>query len=225
VLADFRTNPEYIRLLPAKAGEVVTKEIMVISNYDEDFEVESTSSKNGHVKVLRQEKEGKAYKFTVQIAPPVVDKHLYFSDTFYVNIKDRDKLAINCVGYYLKQDVVSKKAKGDAAEFKAEPAVLDVYGTQPGKPVIREVWVSARNNKDFEIGTTSSRKGIVRLLGRQKRGPRYKLRLQITPPATEQTLKNFSDVFYVNIVGGDKREPTKLSITCRGSYSQRPKKG
>jgi len=75
----------------------------VVSNYDEDFKVELTSSKNGYIKVLSQEKAEKAYKFKVQVTPPSSNKRRFFSDTFYVSIKGKDKLAIACRGFYSRR--------------------------------------------------------------------------------------------------------------------------
>ena len=47
---------------------------------------------------------------------------------------------------------------------------------------------------------------------------RYKLELEVTPPAAEDKPRFFTDVFFVNIKGGEK-----LQITCRGFYARRQK--
>ena len=226
LLAEFKTTPKAINILNVKPQKAVTREITVVSNYDEDFEVESTSSKNGYIKVLSQEKVEEAYKFKVQITPPSVNKGMFFSDTLYVNIKNKDKLAINCRGSYSKPPAYSKrpaKANGDLAKFKVEPQVVKVRNTEPGRPLTREVWVSGGDNEDFKIESASSQRGTVELLGQEKLGNRYKLKLKITPPPSRHRLEVFSDVLYVNIASNNKGEITRLPITCRGTYLRRPR--
>ena len=59
------------------------------------------SSKKGNIKVLSQEKIDNRYKFELQITPPVVeDKQKFFSDVFFVNIKNGERLEITCRGFY-----------------------------------------------------------------------------------------------------------------------------
>lgn len=226
LLPEFKATPKAIIVLNAKPQEAVTREITVASNYGEDFEVESTSSKNGYIKVLSREKVDEGFKFKVQVTPPLVSKGTFFSDVFYVNIKDKDKLAINCQGYYSKRVAHSKKPKEsnkDLVEFKAEPQVVKVRNTEPGKPVTEEVWVFGSNDENFEVESASSQKGTVELLSQEKVGNRYKLKLKITPPPSKHRLEVFSDVLYVNIRSNkNKEEITRLPISCRGSYLRRP---
>jgi hypothetical protein len=222
VLAEFKAIPRMINILNANPQESITREVIITSNYGEDFIVESTSSKNDYIKVLSQEKIEKSYKFKIQIAPPLANQGRFFSDTFYVDIKDKDKLSIGCRGYYSKKE---EKPDKSLAKFKAEPKIVKTRDAEPGKPLIREVLVSGSDNEVFEIESASSQKGTVKLLSKQKLGNRYKLRLKITPPPSKHRLEIFSDVLYVNIRSNrDSTETTKLSITIRGSYSRRPKK-
>jgi len=228
VLPEFKAAPRSINVLNANPRQAITREIIITSNYGEDFEVESTSSKNGYIKVLSQEKVEKSFKFSLQIKPPPVSEGRFFSDVFYVNIKGEDKLAINCQGYYSKQVASSKKPdkpeKG-LVKFKAEPQVIKLRDTEPGRPLIQEILLSGSDNGVFVIESASSQKGTIELLSKEKLGNRYKLRLKITPPLSKHRLEIFSDVLYVNIRGGkNKTETTRLPITCRGSYSRSPKK-
>jgi hypothetical protein len=66
----------------------------------------------------------------------------------------------------------------------------------------------------------SSRKNIIKVLSQKKVGTGYKFDLEIMPPAPVGKKKYFTDVFYVNIKGGEK-----LSINCRGFYSRKKKRG
>jgi hypothetical protein len=225
VLAEFKATPSSINISNAKTREAITREIIITSNYGEDFEIESTSSKSGLIKVLSQEKVNEGYKFKIQVTPPLVANGRLFSDTLYVKIKGKDKLAINCRGYYPKQATYSKKPEKGLVKFKAEPKVVKIRDAEPGKPLIKEVLVFGSDNEGFEIESVSSQKGTVKLLSKQNVGNRYKLKLKITPPPSRHRLEIFSDVFYVNIRSGkDKTKTTRLPITCRGSYSRRPKK-
>jgi hypothetical protein len=103
VLPQFQITPPSILALNAEPQKPLTREIWVLNNYGEDFEVESTSSKEGIIKVLRQEKVGNRYRFELEITPPQLaeDKRV-FTDVFYLNIKGHKTLELSCRGFYLK---------------------------------------------------------------------------------------------------------------------------
>jgi hypothetical protein len=87
--------------LNAQPQKSLTREIWVLNNYGEDFEVESTSSKEGIIKVLCQEKVGNRYKFELEIIPPrLAEGKRVFTDVFYVKIKGHKTLELNCRGFY-----------------------------------------------------------------------------------------------------------------------------
>lgn len=222
VLPEFKATPPMVHLFGVKPQEAVTREISVVSGYGEEFEIESTSSRNGNIKVLNQEKAGQGYKFTVQVTPPVISGVSFFSDIFYVNIKGKDKLAIDCRGFYTKPAAYSKGSEGAITalpKFRIEPQVVKLRDTEPGRTVTAEVSLLSNGNEDFQIESTSSQKGIVQLVGQEKQGNGYKLKLKVTPPPSEHRLEVFSDVLYVTIKnGGNDSEVTKLPIPCRGSY-------
>ena len=101
VLERFRVNPPSIIVFNAEAQKPMTKEVWILNNYDEDFEVESSSSEKGFVKVLSQEKVGNRYKFELEITPPAADdKQRLFKDVFFVNIKGGERLEVPCNGLY-----------------------------------------------------------------------------------------------------------------------------
>jgi len=105
-------------------------------------------------------------------------------------------------------------------DFKIEPSPsLTVFNAEPRKPVTRTVWILNNYNEDFDIESASSEKGIIKVLSQEKKGDyRYKLELEITPPASEDKPRFFTDVFFVNIKGGEK-----LEIACRGFYTRKKK--
>ena len=103
-LAKFKIDPATIILFKSKPKEVVKREIWVLNNYEDDFEIESTSSKNGTIKVLSKEKVDSRYQLQLEITPPPQeDKKRFFKDTLYMNIKGGEKLKINCRGFYEKK--------------------------------------------------------------------------------------------------------------------------
>ena len=103
-LPDFEFTPPAIIILDAEPQKPIKKEVWVLSNYGDDFEVESASSKNGIINVLKQEKIGNRYKFEIEIIPPAIkDNAKFFKDTFSVNIKGGKKLTVNCRGIYSRK--------------------------------------------------------------------------------------------------------------------------
>jgi len=71
---------------------------------------------------------------------------------------------------------------------------------------------------DFEVESGSSKKNIIKILGQEKIRNGYQFVVEITPPAAEGKT-SFTDVFVLNMKGGEKVE-----ITCHGFYSGRTSK-
>ncbi len=104
VLPRFKIEPPSIVIHKVEPQKPVTKEVWILNNYDEDFEVESVSSKEGTMKVLSQEKIDNRYKFELEITPPVAEEQKrLFSDVFFVYVKGGERLHVNCRGFYLRQ--------------------------------------------------------------------------------------------------------------------------
>jgi hypothetical protein len=98
-LPRFSVRPSMLVVL-FSTPEPVNKTLQITNNYDEDFEIESTSVKEGNVKVLSQKKIGKRYQFELEITPPTGDDVKRFSDTFTIKLKDGEKLEVPCRGIY-----------------------------------------------------------------------------------------------------------------------------
>ncbi len=100
-LPEFKTNPPVIIIFKVEPQKPVKREIWILNNYNEDFEIESTSSKNDIIKVLSQEKISSGYHLEVEITPPAAEsKQRIFTDVFSINIKGGKKLEITCRGFY-----------------------------------------------------------------------------------------------------------------------------
>lgn len=102
-LPEYKITPATIITFNAEPLKPVKRQIWILSNYDEDFEVLSASSKNGTIKILDQQKVGKRHRFDIEVIPPPIsgEKNL-FSDIFSIQIKNGQKLDISCRGFYKK---------------------------------------------------------------------------------------------------------------------------
>jgi len=103
-LAEFKVDPRVVYVREAEPHKPVTKKVWVFNNYNDDVEVESTSSRNGTIKVLTQEKIRNGYQFEIQITPPAAEsKKRVFTDVFSVKLKGAQPLRITCYGIYAKK--------------------------------------------------------------------------------------------------------------------------
>jgi len=103
-LARFKVNPPVIILFDAEPGKaVVRKNVSILNNYKEDFEIESAKSKEGITKVLEQQRITSGYNFTLEITPPNSGEARRFSDEFSVQVKDGDLLTIRVQGFYARK--------------------------------------------------------------------------------------------------------------------------
>jgi hypothetical protein len=97
----FSTSPRSITIYQASSQKSITKTVQVISNYNEEFEIESAVSKEGIITVRNPKKIRNGYEFELEIVPPASqDKSRVFSDVFAVNIKGAGTLEIACNGFY-----------------------------------------------------------------------------------------------------------------------------
>jgi hypothetical protein len=99
-LSRFTIRPSVLMVLYNNPNEPVKKTLWVINNYNEDFEIESTSIKEGYIKILSQNKEGNRYQFDLEITPPTGEDVKRFADTFTINLKGGERLEVPCRGIY-----------------------------------------------------------------------------------------------------------------------------
>jgi len=105
VLPRFKITPPSLIVYKAEPEKPVAKEVWILSNYNEDFEVESTSAQKGTIKVLSQEKIDNRYKFELEITPPAPGKgqKRFFTDEFFVNIKGGERVKVTCRIFYSRK--------------------------------------------------------------------------------------------------------------------------
>ncbi len=100
VLSKFTLNPPMIIALNTDPGVPVVRKVWVFNNYNQEFEIDSVTSKNNHIALLSQGKVNNGYQFEIQITPPPAQGKRNFSDELYIQIKGGEKLKIDCNGYY-----------------------------------------------------------------------------------------------------------------------------
>ena len=107
VPALYKANPPTLLVFNGVPGQAITRDkIWLTSNYNEDFEIESTSSQHGYIKATVTEKPDKdkgRYVFTLQITPPPRPSSQnvnYFTDNFIIKIKNGDSVEIPCRVFY-----------------------------------------------------------------------------------------------------------------------------
>jgi hypothetical protein len=98
--------------------------------------------------------------------------------------------------------------------YRLQPPSLLIRNAEPNQPTIRDdVWIINNYSEDFEIESAVSEAGYVKLLSKEKIDQRYKLKVQITPPAGEDK-RFFSDNLVIKLTDG-----TTLTLGCRGFYA------
>ena len=106
----YTLNPPMIMILNAKPGTAVSREVWVLNNYKEPFEIESVTSQKGMAKLVSKEAGENGYKLVLDITPPISQSKIkIFSDTIFIHIKGGEKLEINCRGFYEKEQKPAAK--------------------------------------------------------------------------------------------------------------------
>jgi hypothetical protein len=108
-LAEFKIDPRVIYIRDAEPQKPVARQVRIFSNYNEDVEVESTSSRKGFVKAVSGEKTRNGYQCELQITPPVASESRVFTDVFIVKLKGGQELRITCYGHFSTKDTKSSK--------------------------------------------------------------------------------------------------------------------
>jgi len=107
-LVRFKVNPAVIIAFDAEPGKKIERNVWVLNNYGEQFEVTSAKSSQGIMKVLSQEKIGSGYKFVVEITPPERGGKMKFMDEFLVQVKGGELLKTTCQGFYSRKKATTR---------------------------------------------------------------------------------------------------------------------
>ena len=95
----FTIMPSTLMMLYSDPAKPARKSLWITNNYGEDFEVESTASAQGHIKVLSQNKTGNRWQCSLEISAPEGESKR-FEDTFSVKLKGGETLEIKCRGIF-----------------------------------------------------------------------------------------------------------------------------
>lgn len=99
----FKLTPSGVFLLNPLPEKPSINKVSIVSNYDEDFEIDSVSSEKGTAKVVSQKAIANGYQLYVEITPPQPDETQSFEDVVNVNLKGGETLAIKCYVRYLSK--------------------------------------------------------------------------------------------------------------------------
>lgn len=101
VLPEFTINPAQLMVFNLRPEQPVKREIWVLSNYRDDFEVESVSSQKGIIRLIDKKKVGNRYQLQVEINPPVRQEETSMAaDMLEVKIQDGEIVSIPFRGFY-----------------------------------------------------------------------------------------------------------------------------
>jgi hypothetical protein len=99
-LPRFEISPTSIVLRDAQAGKPVEKDLWLISNYNEDLEIEFFSCLEGTARVVSRHEDNHGVKMQVEITPPPLADKAFFRDELHINMQDGEQLKVDVRGFY-----------------------------------------------------------------------------------------------------------------------------
>jgi hypothetical protein len=118
-LPKFKIIPRSIIVRGKERQEPIVQKLKILNNYNEDFELESVSSKNSAVKVVSNAIVSNGYELELQITPPAgKDTKRIFNETFFVKTKEGQQLEIPCNVYYSRTIPASLRAEAEDKDCK-----------------------------------------------------------------------------------------------------------
>jgi len=103
VLPKFTISPSSIFIVNALPQKPIVRKVSVLNNYGSDFEIESLSSQNNNVKIIKQETISSGYQLELEIMPPESKGQTFFREAFVLKIQGGDELEVTCLGFYSKR--------------------------------------------------------------------------------------------------------------------------
>ena len=100
VLPKYSLDPQMLLCYDAKENTPITKTLKVLTNYNKDFEIESTTSDDNLIHVTGSKKIENGYLLDLEITPPAKEGKIGFSDILHINLKGGEKLTVSCRAYY-----------------------------------------------------------------------------------------------------------------------------
>ena len=107
VTPKYTMDPPLLLFFYAEPGKPIVRKISVLNNYEQDFRVESLSSKTGTVgvEVLSTRKLTHGYQLEVEVTPPepASKGQIKLLDEFVLTLEAGEKIPIKCNLYYTKK--------------------------------------------------------------------------------------------------------------------------
>lgn len=99
LMPPFKSDPATLIALNADPNKPIRKTLYILSNYGEDFDIESVSASNDAIKIVSQEHFEDRYEIVLDIVPPGdIGTKKYFNSSLRIKIDGAEDLVINCVG-------------------------------------------------------------------------------------------------------------------------------
>ncbi len=99
----FQVTPPRIILREAKPGETIVRDVSILSNYGEKFEIADIEVENGSMEVIEQQMidDGKVAKLKVAVTPPQPEGNSrYFTDTMRIHLDSGFELEVRSSGWF-----------------------------------------------------------------------------------------------------------------------------
>lgn len=98
----YELRPARLVLQNVNPQEVIKRQVGVVNNYGQPFEIESMTSKSGMIKVVNQIKDGNNINLELEVTPPKQDgaARRYISDELIIKIAGGPVLTVRCSGWY-----------------------------------------------------------------------------------------------------------------------------
>ena len=100
-------------------------------------------------------------------------------------------------------------------KFKITPKSIIVRGMASQQPIVKKLRILNNYDEDFELESVWSSKGAVKVLSNAIIRNGYELELEITPPASKNTKRIFTEKLFVKTKDGQQ-----LEIPCNVFYSK-----
>ena len=101
VLPEFTISPPNIMMFGLKAEKSAERDIWILNNYQQDFEIESATSQKGTIKLVGKTKVDNRYQLRIEVTPPRREGgNTLVSDTLSVKITNGQTLVIPFRGFY-----------------------------------------------------------------------------------------------------------------------------
>lgn len=101
-LPAFELRPPRIVLQNAEPGVAIKREVWIVNNYGQPFEIESMQSRSGYMKVVNQKKDKDNLGLEIEITPPKQEGPVrrYITDELNIKIKNGPTLTVRCSGWF-----------------------------------------------------------------------------------------------------------------------------